>query len=57
MEEEVEEEKEAAGRHEVQTRTNEARMRRMAAAVVMEQLTMYRRRMRLKMISILTTRY
>lgn len=55
--EEEEEEKEAAGIHEVQTRTNEARMRRMAAAVVMEQLTMYRRRMRLKMISILTTRY
>lgn len=33
---EEEEEKEAAGRHEVQTRTNEVRMRRMAAAVVME---------------------
>lgn len=55
--EEEEEEKEAAGIHEVQTRTNEARMRRMAAAVVMEQLTMYRRRMRSKMISIQTTRY
>lgn len=54
---EEEEEKEAAGRHEVQTRTNEAKIQRMAAAVGMQQLTMYRRRMRSKMILIQMTRY
>lgn len=60
MEEEEGEEQQVeqvAGRSEVQIKINAAKTHRIAAVVVIWQLTMYRRKMRSKTISIQTTRY